>query len=289
MFIAGTMMANGRWYYGISEVAFSGSDLTQQVGQLTEAALSPAASYELNGQTRNTVFMNTIMFHNGQWYMYYGAGNTVVALATAPLRSGSQAPFSSTGFETGQRLPDWVDQVDNGSGQSGGISNVGGFPGYSLTAPETSMRQETTHTGSTALMYSGSANGAATDYAYTQVFDTSAAPPTIDANATLSYWIYPQSSAVPGVSGSNSSCVALDLVFTDGTALRNSGLLDQNGNQLHPARQCGHLKLDQWNQVTAKLGSVAAGKTIARVDLGYDQPGGNGGYHGYVDDISVSG
>lgn len=88
------------------------------------------------------------------------------------------------------------------------------------------MRQETAHTGTTALMYSGSADGAATDYAYTQVFDTSAHPPTIDANTTLSYWIYPQNS-------NNSTCVALNMIFSDGTALRNLGAVDQNGNRLH--------------------------------------------------------
>ena len=289
MFVAGTLMAQGKWYYGISEVEFSSTNLTQQIGQLTDAALSPSAPYELTGQTAKTVFMNSILFHNGQWYMYYGAADHVIALATAPLRTSTQAPFTSTGFETGQRLPDWVDYVDTGGGQSGGISNVGGFPGYGLTAPETGMRQEIAHTGTTALMYSGAAEGAANDYAYTEVFDTSAHPPATDANTTLSYWIYPQSSSTAGVSGDNSSCVALDLIFSDGTALRNSGVVDQNGNRLHPASQCGHLTLDQWNHVTANIGSAVAGKTISRIDVGYDQPGGNGGYHGYIDDISISG
>ena len=289
MFVAGTLMAHGRWYYGISEVEFSGTNLTQQLGQLTDAALSPAAPYELTGQTANTMFMNSILFHNGQWYMYYGAADHVIALATAPLRSSSQAPFSSTGFETGQRLPDWVDEVDNGGNQSGGIGNVGGFPGYGLTAPEAGIRQETAHTGSVALMYSGSASGAATDYAYMQIFDLSAHPPAIDANTTLSYWIYPQSSNTAGVSGDNSSCVALDAIFSDGTALRNTGVTDQNGNRLHPAYQCGHLTLDQWNLVSAKIGGVAAGKTLSRIDVGYDQPGGSGGFRGYIDDISLSG
>lgn len=282
MFVAGTLMAHGRWYYAISEVEFSGTNPSQQLGQLTDTALSPAMSYEINGRTPNTEFMNSILFHNGQWYMYYGAADTVIALATAPLRSAAQTPFSSTGFETGQRLPDWVDSVDNGGGQSGGISNVGPYPGYGLAGPEAGMRNETTHGGSTALMYSGNANGAAADYAYMQLFDTSAHPPAIDANTTLSYWIYPQNS-------NNSSCVAVDMVFSDGSALRNLGATDQNGNRLHPASQCGHLTLNQWNLVTAKIGAVAAGRTPVRIDLGYDQPGGNGSYRGYVDDISLTG
>ena len=282
MFVAGTLMANGRWYYGISEVEFSSANLTQQLGQLTEAALSPAEPYEINGRTANTVFMNSILFHNGQWYMYYGAADTVIGLATAPLRSSAQTPFTGTGFETGQPYPDWADSVDTGGGQSGGISNVNPYPGYGLTGPESSMRQETAHSGTTALMYSGDAAGGTTDYAYMKVFDTSAHPPTIDANTTLSYWIYPQN-------WSNSTCVALDMIFSDGTALRNLGAVDQNGNQLHPAHQCGHLTLNQWNHVTSKIGAVAAGKTPLRIDLGYDQPGGSGTYRGYIDDISLTG
>ncbi|WP_034263233.1 hypothetical protein [Actinospica robiniae] len=282
MFVAGTLMAHDRWYYGISEVEFSSTNLTQQLGQLTEASLSPAEPYELNGRTANTVFMNSILFHNNQWYMYYGAADTSIGLATAPLRPSAQTAFSSTGFEPGQRYPDWADVVDTGGGQSGGISNVTAYPGYGLTGPETSMRQENAHSGTTALMYSGDATGGTADYAYTKVFDTSAHPPAIDSGTTLSYWIYPQNSAA-------STCVALDMVFSDGTALRNLGAVDQSGNRLHPASQCGHLTLNQWNHVTANIGAVAAGKTLQRIDLGYDQPGGNGTYRGYVDDISLTG
>src|ERR1700744_949887 len=133
--------------------------------------------------------MNSILFHNGQWYMYYGAADTVIGLATAPLRSSAQTPFTGTGFETGQPYPDWADSVDAGGGQSGGGSNVNPYPGDGLTGPENNKRQETTHSGATALMYSGDSAGAAADYAYMKVFDLSAHPPAIDANTTLSYWI----------------------------------------------------------------------------------------------------
>jgi predicted GH43/DUF377 family glycosyl hydrolase len=92
MFVAGTLMAQGRWYYAISEVEFSGTNLTQQLAQLPFAVIQPTAAtpYEWEGppslQTAQTVYMNTIGFHNGSWYMYYGAGDTFVGLATAPLR-----------------------------------------------------------------------------------------------------------------------------------------------------------------------------------------------------------
>ena len=105
--------------------------------------------------------MNSILFHNGQWSMYYGAADTVIGLATAPLRPAPRRPSPRTGFENGDRYPDWADVADTGGGQSGGISNVVGYPGYGLAGPEAGMRQETAHSGSTALMYSGASTGAA--------------------------------------------------------------------------------------------------------------------------------
>jgi predicted GH43/DUF377 family glycosyl hydrolase len=290
MFVAGTMMAQGRWYYAISEVEFSGSNLGQQLDQLTFPILQPTTPYELLGQTQRTMFMNTIMFHNGQWWMYYGAGDTVVALANAPLRSqasaGAYQNFTGTSFEPGQRAPDWVDEVDTAQG-GGGISGVGAPAGSGLSGPESQVTyQQTAHTGDAALSFSGTAQGAAQNHAYMRVFDLSSAPVTVDKYSTLSYWIFPDSSA--GASGDNSTCVALDLVFTDGTALRNLGARDENGNPAAPAGQCGHLTLDQWNHVTVNVGSVANGKHISSVDVGYDQPNSSGGFNSFIDDVSLS-
>lgn len=63
--------------------------------------------------------------------------------------------------------------------------------------------------------------------------------------------------------------------------------MDQNGNQLSPSGQCGHLALDTWDRVTSTIGAVAAGKAIARLNVGYDQAPNTGGYRGYVDDVSI--
>jgi beta-1,2-mannosidase len=51
--------------------------------------LSPQAPYEIYGHTPHTVFMNDLIFYRGQWWMYYGAADSVIALATASLRAGS--------------------------------------------------------------------------------------------------------------------------------------------------------------------------------------------------------
>ena len=300
MFIAGTLMAGGRWYYGISELEFSASDLTQEIGQLTFPVLQPQASYELVGQTQRTVFMNTLIFHAGQWWMYYGAGDTVVALANAPLRPRSSVQaydtFTGTSFEPGQRQPDWADVVDTSPG-GGGEQGVGPLPGSGLAGPQASTAQVLgdpggeveAHTGDNSLVYSGDAQGDAQDYAYLKVFDLSSAPVTVRKNTTLSYWIYPAGSdLVSAVSGDNSSCEAMDLVFSDGTALRNLGATDSQGYPLTPQGQCGHLTLDQWNQVTVNVGAVAAGKQITGIDAGYDQPGSAGGFQGYIDDVTLT-
>ena len=283
MFVAGTLMAHGRWYYGISEVEFSGDQPHPAVGAAHRGGAEPSEPYEINGRTANTVFMNSILFHNGQWYMYYGAADTVIGLATAPLRSSAADAVHRHRLRDRQAaIRTGPTEVDNGGGQSGGISNVNPYPGYGLTSPESSMRQETAHSGTTALMYSGDAAGAATDYAYMQGLRHLGPSPDhrrqyhallLDLSAELVQQHLRR--ARHGLQRRHRAA--------------QPRRADQNGNQLHPAHQCGHLTLNQWNQVTSKIGAVAAGKTAERIDLGYDQPGGNGTYRGYVDDICLTG
>jgi predicted GH43/DUF377 family glycosyl hydrolase len=86
LFVAGQLMGQGRWFYAISEVEMSGTHPSQELAQLSDAVLAPQAPYETYGYTPHTVFMNTIMFYANRWWMYYGAGDSVVALANAPLR-----------------------------------------------------------------------------------------------------------------------------------------------------------------------------------------------------------
>jgi alpha-L-fucosidase 2 len=205
---------------------------------------------------------------------------------TLAASGGASTSFSS-GLESGQPQPTWTDTVDT---TGGGNNNVTGLC-CGLTGPEAGVRTgETSHTGTSSLLYSGSADGA-NPHAYMKVFDLSGSPLAIGTSKTLSYWIYPQSNATtPYVAaGSNdSTCVAIDLIFTDGSTLRDSGAVDENGNRIHPADQCGHLTLDTWNHVTVNLATNNSNKQINRILVGYDQPGGSGGYRGYIDDITIS-
>jgi RHS repeat-associated protein len=149
--------------------------------------------------------------------------------------------------------------------------------------------QESGALSGSALLYSGRKIGADQGYAYLKVFDLSQQHLTVGPHTTLSYWIYPQSQAQnSGVDGENSTCAALDLVFSDGTTLHDSNAVDQYGHGMNPIQQCGQLKLDQWNLITTDVGTVAQGKTVSRIDVGYDPPVFTGGYRGYIDDVSLS-
>lgn len=203
-------------------------------------------------------------------------------------------PGFATDFESGSPQPTWTSTGDSGVYPAGGIANVGGVC-CGLSGPEVEVGNGaplTNHSGSHALLYSGSSTSPGSEaYAYMKVFDLSSNPLIVTSTTTLSYWIEPESAASSYnyASGSNSTCVAVDLIFSDGTNLRDSGLVDQNGNRIHPADQCNHLMLDTWNLVTVNLGSWGNGKTIVRIDVGYDQVNSGGGYRGYLDDISISG
>ncbi|HEU5383590.1 MAG TPA: RHS repeat-associated core domain-containing protein [Ktedonobacteraceae bacterium] len=175
------------------------------------------------------------------------------------------------------------------SGPSQITDPASGMPASVAGMLDLTRLQEVGSTGASALLYSGKDNSSTTSYAYMKVFDVSTQNILIGPNTTLSYWIFPQSSATNNlVSGSNSTCVAIDMIFSDGSDLRDSGAVDQHGNQLHPAHQCGKLTLDQWNLVTSDIGAKVSGKTLNRIDVGYDQPANTGGYRGYIDDIVLS-
>ncbi|WP_106318876.1 hypothetical protein [Actinoplanes italicus] len=207
----------------------------------------------------------------------------------APIPSAAATTFA-TGMEPGEPRANWRNTVDIGAGH-GAAMNVGGVC-CSLTGPELATSNSVAEadgarTGTGVLFYSGKDNDLTYSYAYLKAFDLRHL--TLRRDAVLSYWIYPQSTATSGmVSGSNSTCVAIDLVYTDGTNLRDSSLVDQRGNRAHPAYQCGKLTLDTWNEVVVPVGTSGVGKQIETVTIGYDQPANTGGYRGFIDDIKIT-
>jgi hypothetical protein len=214
------------------------------------------------------LLVDTALYH-------YGATITdarLVGRLDHGVAAGS-VPFY-TGFEMGQRQPDWFNSADY-------IANVTGYC-CGLTSSESTPRGEAARLGAYALMYSGNDTSAGgPSYSYNKVFDVNL---PVKANTELSYWIYPQA-----VGGNNSAYVSIDLFCTDGSSLRDSGAVDQWGVRVHPAYQGagGRLALNQWNLVRSNIGTQLAGKTIYRIYVAYDQPQNSGLYRGYIDDISI--
>lgn len=263
-------------------------------------------SLKVNGQASNASWLRYRNIANG--------GTLAFTLGTSPNTnwasdvSGSNAPpsytdgmtsplagtyFWGTGLEAGETNISWTNTVDAAPYPAGGIANVGPITG-GVTGPELGLRNEYSlggsygQSGNFDIMYSGMALGAASDYAFMKVFDLSSQNITISPGMRFSYWIFPQSHTNNSlVTGNNSAYAALDLIFTDGTNLRDSGLTNQYGAGVNPTSQASILALDNWNYVTIDL-TPLSGKTVSRIDLGYNQPGGSGGYRGYVDDIGFT-
>ncbi|GIF22845.1 putative alpha-1,2-mannosidase [Actinoplanes tereljensis] len=192
-----------------------------------------------------------------------------LGVAVAAPANAAAGDFS-TGFESGDPQPS-ANLAESSAG-------VGGYC-CGLTTMESGTRNETAHTGTAALMYSGNDQSAVTSYAYNRIFDVDL---PVSASSTLSYWIYPQSGGHLDV--------AVDLVFTDGSRLKDSGAVDQNGVRLHPTFQGSGsvLGFDRWNYVSSAIGDYVAGRTIDRILIGYDQPASTGTFRGYLDDLAIT-
>ncbi|MEV7625048.1 SGNH/GDSL hydrolase family protein [Actinoplanes sp. NPDC089786] len=182
------------------------------------------------------------------------------------LGAGRSWPLLRTAFEAPIT---WTDTVQ-------GSLNVGGYC-CGLTTMESGRRQETAHSDTYALMFSGNDTSATQSYSYNRVLDVHL---PLEAASTLTYWIYPQSA--------NATSVAVDLSLTDGRSLRDSGAVDQYGTRAHPQFQGegNHLVPNQWNQVQVRLNPLAGG-VVDQIRIGYDQPRNTGLFRGYVDDIAI--
>jgi trypsin len=195
-------------------------------------------------------------------------------------------PGFTTGFESADARPNFFNTVNTRTG-GGGSVNVSGVT-TSVTVPEMKVLPfASAHGGSQALLYSGKDDNATKSYAFTTAYQFTNV--SVSASSVLSYWIFPQSKeGYSKVEGSNSTCVAVDLLYSDGKNLRDSGATDQRGTKMHPASMCGRLTLDAWNEVVVPLGATAAGKKITTVSVGYDQAAKTGGYRGFIDDLKIT-
>lgn len=83
--------------------------------------------------------------------------------------------------------------------------------------------------------------------------------------------------------------VSVDLAFTDGTYLSDLRATDSHGGLLTPQGQgaAKRLYVNQWNQVSSRIGAVASGRTVDRILVAYDSPKGRAKFQGWIDDVSL--
>ena len=139
--------------------------------------------------------------------------------------------------------------------------------------------------GVSSLHYAGHQTAKGEGYSYDKLFDVNI---PVKSNTQLSYMIFPDGTVHDN--SNPSTYVAVDLAFTDGTYLSGLEAVDQHGKPMSPKGQ-GNSKIlyvDQWNHQVSNIGAVAAGKTIDRILVGYDNPSGPADFSGWLDDIKVT-
>jgi predicted alpha-1,2-mannosidase len=194
-------------------------------------------------------------------------------------------------------------KLDITANHSGGIIQLADFNPYSSegagtgAAPITTtvgsgpsagynMKARAGFTGTHSLKYAGEHTAAGRGFATNRLFDTSI---PVVGSTRLSYKVFPE------FTGNDlqypSTYVAIDLHFTDGSTLSGLKPIDSYGIDA-TARGQGAGKIlytNQWNSVKVDVGAVAAGKTVDRVLLSYDNDGASAGtaFQGWIDDVKV--
>ncbi len=143
-------------------------------------------------------------------------------------------------------------------------------------------------TGLKALRYGGGSIDAGHDWSYNKIYDVNI---PVTSATQLSYMIFPEFTG--SVYQRPSTYAAVDLAFDDGTYLRDLGAVDQHGFGLNAKLQglSKSLYANQWNAISSNIGAVAAGKTIVRILVDYDNPNIAAAlpFQGWIDDLKIVG
>lgn len=221
----------------------------------------------------------------------YAAFITTYGGPAAKLPTGGAIWPIATGWE-GDAEPRGYDNVYN---YTSGVETYDpaefGLP--LCTRASAGNKGVTPHAGNGYLVVAGKVTASASDPScYYWLFNDALIPYhniTITSQTKLRYWIYPYDDLGDATDGNR--CVAVDLLFSNGTALRDHAeLTDQNGFSVHPAQRHDRLTPNAWNFVEVSLAPVA-GLTIQQVWVAFDDP--NYASHGekyraYIDDLSFA-
>jgi predicted alpha-1,2-mannosidase len=217
------------------------------------------------GQTFSSRFQTKQYdFANTTAYLYYrlnitrNHGGPILQVAELQLSNGDNTPPSAS---------DMKSAVGKGPGNSWNAKISAGFSGVR------------------AFRYAGSLTANGRGYSYNKIFDVSI---PVSATTELSYLIFPDDE--PNDNRYPSTFAAIDLAFDDGTYLSALRAVDQHFAILSPQGQGDSRTLypSEWNYQVARIGAVAAGKTIKRILIGYDNSNGPAAsFGGWIDDIRI--
>ena len=208
-------------------------------------------------QTKTYTFSNTTAYTYYRLNITENSGQPLTQLAGFEPYDSSVAPVAS----------DMKVSVGNGPTSGYNIKNGVGFTGAKALQYQGTQIAADGH--SSMVVYDGLdvAIGDDTELAY-KIF------PTLDASDLT----YP------------STFTAVDVVLDDGTTASSHDLVDQYGFGSAASAQgsAKALYANQWNAVRVDL-SALQGKTIKKVVLTFDNPGGSNGtkFSGWIDDIAV--
>ncbi|ATB41975.1 alpha-1,2-mannosidase [Cystobacter fuscus] len=216
-------------------------------------------SFTTRLETRTYEFTNTTPYPYYRLNITANRSGTTLQLAEFQLSDGDDAPPPVT---------DMKSAVGNGPGSSWNSKIGTGF------------------TGTHALRFAGAVTASGRGYAYNKLFDVNI---RVTPTTELSYLLFVD----PATNNPNfpSTYAALDLAFDDGTYLSELNAVDQNHAVLSPTGQGASRTLypNQWNHKVSRIGDVAAGKTIKRILIGYDQPNGPvSSFGGWIDDVRIT-
>lgn len=206
------------------------------------------------------------------FYLRLTGQATQVLKGTAPLTANVSIPYSNgplwfrTSVQPGyDAVLTWTDSADPSSVPRNVSNPLCGI-----------VSNETSKTGNASIRVAGRDNSATGgSFHYFRAFDVNI---PVNANTKMSYWMYPTNNL--------SRYVAIDLLMTDGTALRNTTAIDQTGASMHPG--AGHGTVNTWQQIRSNIGSALNGKTIDRIIIAYDHGADTGSFKTYFDDIVIT-
>lgn len=193
-------------------------------------------------------------------------------VATVPIPNSLGPVFFRTGLEKDtDAFLTWTNTINT---TNGGLANVTGYGGTGSPQLEI-VSNEDKEKGLSALRIQGRDNSATKSYAYFQAFEVNI---PVSAATKLKYGFLPKDD--------NGRHVAVDLVMTDGTTLRDSGATTTAGLRMHPGTAKG--TVGSWTQIQSNIGTWLNGKTISKIMVAYDQADATGDFKAYIDNIEIT-